>query len=81
MGALEAQGENMGREAKVREVREVDVKDLLSLGRVVMERKALDKILREHQSDLNPEQKLSTWKRLMEVQGLRYGEGQQALGI
>jgi len=31
---------------------EVDVKDLLEMGRVVIEKKALDQILEEHQSDL-----------------------------
>ncbi len=33
-------------------VEEVDVKDLLELGRVVIEKSALDQILSEHQSDL-----------------------------
>lgn len=32
---------------------EVDVKDLLETGRVVIERRALDEILAEHQSDLH----------------------------
>lgn len=32
---------------------EVDVKDLLSLGRLVIEKRALDNILKEHSSDIN----------------------------
>ena len=32
---------------------DVDVKDLLELGRIVIERSALDGILRDHSSDLN----------------------------
>ncbi|KAI9757060.1 MAG: 54S ribosomal protein, mitochondrial [Lichina confinis] len=31
---------------------DVDVKDLLELGRIIIEKRALDKILKEHQSDL-----------------------------
>jgi large subunit ribosomal protein L4 len=43
-----------GEDGKVQMVREVDVKDLLELGRVVIEKRALDEILSEHQSDLVP---------------------------
>jgi large subunit ribosomal protein L4 len=31
---------------------DVDVKDLLGMGRIIIEKTALDKILREHRSDL-----------------------------
>lgn len=48
--ALEAP--RMGREARVLSVDEVDVKDLLELGRVVIEKAALEEILERHSSDL-----------------------------
>jgi large subunit ribosomal protein L4 len=41
-----------GQHGRVQMVRDVDVKDLLELGRVVIEKRALDEILAEHQSDL-----------------------------
>ncbi|KZF26656.1 ribosomal protein [Xylona heveae TC161] len=41
-----------GEEGRVLTTDQVDVKDLLELGRVIIERSALDSILREHQSDL-----------------------------
>lgn len=41
-----------GEDGRVQMAREVDVKDLLELGRVIIEKRALDDILREHQSDL-----------------------------
>ncbi|KAF2718902.1 ribosomal protein L4 [Polychaeton citri CBS 116435] len=44
--------ERMGRHAKALPVHDVDVKDLLELGRLVIERQALEEILRDHQSDL-----------------------------
>lgn len=44
-----------GRHGKVRREDEVDVKDLLTLGRVVIEKRALDSILKEHESDLRRE--------------------------
>lgn len=44
---------NLGAEGRVLRAREVDVKDLLELGRIIIEKKALDSILREHQSDLS----------------------------
>ncbi|KAI9768181.1 MAG: 54S ribosomal protein, mitochondrial [Geoglossum simile] len=34
--------------------REVDVKDLLEMGRIIIEKRALDGILKDHQSDLVP---------------------------
>lgn len=39
-------------DARVLDVRDVDVKDLLELSRVVIEKSALDHMLEEHQSDL-----------------------------
>lgn len=42
-----------GEEGRCKTVADVDVKDLLELGRVVVEKSALDRILRDHQSDLN----------------------------
>ena len=41
-----------GRHGKVRREDEVDVKDLLTMGRVVIEKRALDSLLRSHESDL-----------------------------
>ena len=41
-----------GEDGRVEMVSEVDVKDLLELGRVVVEKRALDEMLRDHQSDL-----------------------------
>ncbi|KAK3062000.1 hypothetical protein LTS18_005018 [Coniosporium uncinatum] len=49
--ALEA----VGKEGKALEVDDVDVKDLLSLGRLVIERGALDRMFIEHQSDIVPQ--------------------------
>ncbi|KAB8296192.1 hypothetical protein EYC80_008975 [Monilinia laxa] len=40
------------KDARVLDVKDVDVKDLLELSRVVIEKSALDHILEEHQSDL-----------------------------
>ncbi|OCL08588.1 ribosomal protein L4 [Glonium stellatum] len=44
--------EGIGEEGRVLSWEEVDVKDLLELGRIVVERGALERILEEHQSDL-----------------------------
>jgi len=52
------EGENMGRHARALEVEEVDVKDLLEMGRVVMERDALEDLLMEHESDLPGSQRM-----------------------
>ncbi|PMD59229.1 50S ribosomal protein-like protein L4 [Hyaloscypha bicolor E] len=41
-----------GEDGRVQMVKEVDVKDLLELGRVIIEKRALDEILSQHQSDL-----------------------------
>jgi len=59
-GALE--GEKMGREARALDVTDVDVKDLMELGRVVMEKQALEFLFEEHESDLVQQERLSTWK-------------------
>lgn len=39
-------------DGRVQTLKEVDVKDLLELGRVVIEKRALDQMLAEHESDL-----------------------------
>ena len=52
------EGENMGRHARALEADYVDVKDMLELGRVVMERDALEMLLLEHETDLGPQQKI-----------------------
>lgn len=44
--------ENAGEDGRVKMEHEVDVKDLLELGRIIIEKKALDRILKDHQSDL-----------------------------
>ncbi|KAH6680215.1 50S ribosomal protein-like protein L4 [Halenospora varia] len=44
--------EDAGDDGRVQQVDDVDVKDLLELGRIIIEKSALDQILREHQSDL-----------------------------
>lgn len=48
--ALEKPG--MGYQAKALVVEDVDVKDLLELGKIVIEKKALDMIFQDHSSDL-----------------------------
>jgi large subunit ribosomal protein L4 len=52
------EGENMGRHARALEADYVDVKDMLELGRVVIERDALEMLLLEHETDLGPQQKI-----------------------
>ena len=59
------EGDKMGRHARVLEVGDVDVKDLLELGRVVMEKRALEWILKEHERDLAPALKLGMWEKMM----------------
>lgn len=44
--------EKAGEHGRVKLGHEVDVKDLLTLGRIIIEKSALDQILSEHQSDL-----------------------------
>ncbi|KAK0248851.1 54S ribosomal protein yml6, mitochondrial [Friedmanniomyces endolithicus] len=58
------EGEHMGKEARAKDCADVDVKDLLELGRVVMERSALEYILGKHEEDLAPEEKLHAWSRV-----------------
>jgi len=41
-----------GEDGKIQMAREVDVKDLLELGRVIIEKRALDEMIKEHSSDL-----------------------------
>jgi large subunit ribosomal protein L4 len=48
----------MDKEARALSVDKVDVKDLLEGGRVVIEKKALDKIFQQHSSDLSTRVKL-----------------------
>lgn len=68
--ALDRQGGNMGMQAQAKDVEDVDVKDLLGLGRIVMEKKALDEIFKEHQSDLSSDLRLGPWKMMMQAQGI-----------
>jgi len=42
-----------GRQGQAKADSNVDVKDLLGLGRLIIEKRALDNILKEHSSDLN----------------------------
>lgn len=42
-----------GREGRAKTEADVDVKDILELGRIIIEKRALDSILRNHSSDLN----------------------------
>ncbi|RDL39442.1 50S ribosomal protein-like protein L4 [Venustampulla echinocandica] len=44
--------QDLGSEGRVQVVDDVDVKDLLEQGRIIIEKSALDEILRQHQSDL-----------------------------
>ncbi|KAI6245389.1 54S ribosomal protein yml6, mitochondrial [Erysiphe necator] len=43
---------NAGEDGRIKTTSDIDVKNILELGRVVIEKSALDKILTEHQSDL-----------------------------
>ena len=62
--------EKMGREARAEEVGDVDVKDLLEGGRVVVERGALERMLREHEGDLGAGLRLGAWRKGMEGIGV-----------
>ena len=53
-------GDKMGKEGRVVDVSDIDVKDLLELGRVVMEKAALFELLRRHQRDVLPDLRLTT---------------------
>ncbi|KAK8209590.1 putative 54S ribosomal protein YmL6, mitochondrial precursor [Phyllosticta capitalensis] len=46
--------ENAGETGRAKIWNDVDVKNVLSLGRLIFEKSALDKILEEHQSDIRP---------------------------
>ena len=46
-------GASGGKHGEAKADFDVDVKDLLRLGRIVVEKRALDLMLREHSSDLN----------------------------
>ncbi|KAK3679967.1 54S ribosomal protein yml6, mitochondrial [Recurvomyces mirabilis] len=59
--AFEAEG--MGREGRALEVVEVDVKDLLEMGRVVVERDALEWMFVEHEGDLGAGEQLVQWEK------------------
>lgn len=48
-----ALNEKCGRHGIVKEEADIDVKDLLEMRRVIIEKRSLDAILREHSSDLN----------------------------
>lgn len=43
-----------GEDGRVEMERDVDVKDLLELGRIIIEKRALDSLLRDHANDLVP---------------------------
>ncbi|KAL8795115.1 MAG: hypothetical protein Q9195_002412 [Heterodermia aff. obscurata] len=53
--------EGVGRHGKVVAEDDVDVKDLLTMGRVVIEKRALDSLLREHESDIVKEVARATY--------------------
>ena len=42
-----------GEDGRVKTEADIDVKDLLELGRIIIEKRALDGILKDHSSDLN----------------------------
>lgn len=60
--------DNMGRDAKAMEVEYVDVKDLLEMGRIIVERDALEEMFFDHESDLGPNQRLGAWARMLAEQ-------------
>lgn len=62
------EGDNMERHARALEVDYVDVKDMLELGRVVIERDALEQLFLEHETDLGPRQSISSWSQLLAAQ-------------
>ena len=51
----------MSKEGKAKSVLDVDVKNLLEMGRIVMERRALEWLLQQHEDDLPPVSKLERW--------------------
>ena len=54
--------EQDGRDGRALAVGDVDVKDLLELGRVVVEREALEWMFGMHESDLIPTMRLKAWQ-------------------
>lgn len=60
------EGDGMGGYARALELWDVDVKDLLELGRIVVERKALEQMLMEHEADLAVEKQLRAWRKGMQ---------------
>lgn len=48
-----------GEDGRIKNVLDLDVKNLLELGRVIIEKSALDKLLMEHQSDLVKKENLN----------------------
>jgi large subunit ribosomal protein L4 len=50
-----------GEDGRVQMEDEVDVKDLLELGRIVIEKRALDSILNDHQSDLTQKKAVAVY--------------------
>lgn len=59
------EGDNMERHARALEVDYVDVKDMLELGRVVIERNALEQLFLEHESDLGIRQSIGLGSELL----------------
>jgi large subunit ribosomal protein L4 len=59
--ALEVEG--MQNRARAMDVEMVDVKDLLSGGRIVVERSALETLFKQHEEDLAPKDRLGAWRR------------------
>lgn len=72
------EGREMGRQGRALEVKDVDVKDLLELGRVVVERGALERMLREHEGDLRDVERLVHFRR---GYGVVRDEVQQGKGL
>ena len=57
------EGEGMDKQAVALELNEVDVKDILETGRVVIERRALDKMFKDHSKDLSTNVKVAARER------------------
>ena len=72
------EGEGMGREARALEVWDVDVKDLLEMGRVVVEKDALEAMLKDHEEDLGTEEKLHAFRK-GERRGVRKAKRREEL--
>lgn len=70
-------GKSGNRDARALDVTDVDVKDLLELGRVVVERGALEWMFEEHETDLGPDQKFGAWDALVTGQQEAGEQGQE----